>query len=111
MASRSTAASATRRGGRSRLTEGFFGISKPRRSPGLFLLSSERTPALNSSPSTEIHRALGLEESIGATPLVELARFSRGAARIFAKLEWLNPGGSVKDRIARAMIEDAEKGG
>jgi cysteine synthase len=66
---------------------------------------------LNSSPSTEIHRALGLEESIGATPLVELARFSRGAARILAKLEWLNPGGSVKDRIARAMIEDAEKRG
>jgi cysteine synthase len=66
---------------------------------------------LNSSPSTEIHRALGLEESIGATPLVELARFSRGAARIFAKLEWLNPGGSIKDRIARAMIEDAEKRG
>ena len=66
---------------------------------------------MNSSPSTEIHRALGLEESIGATPLVELARFSRGAARIFAKLEWLNPGGSVKDRIASAMIEDAEKRG
>jgi cysteine synthases len=66
---------------------------------------------LNSSSSTEIHRALALEDSIGATPLVELARFSRGAARIFAKLEWFNPGGSIKDRIARAMIEDAERRG
>jgi cysteine synthase len=63
---------------------------------------------LSSSSSTEIHRALALEESVGATPIVELARFSRGAARIFAKLEWFNPGGSVKDRIARAMIADAE---
>jgi cysteine synthase len=63
---------------------------------------------LNSSSSTEIRRALALEESIGATPLVELARFSRGAARIFAKLEWFNPGGSLKDRIAGAMIRVAE---
>src|SRR5258708_15666088 len=61
--------------------------------------------------STETRSALALEESIGATPLVELARFSRGAARIFAKLEWFNPGGSVKDRIAGAMIEDAESRG
>ena len=66
---------------------------------------------MNSSSSTEIHRALALEESIGATPLVELARFSRGAARIFAKIEWFNPGGSIKDRIASAMIEDAERRG
>lgn len=66
---------------------------------------------MNSSSSTEIRRALALEDSIGATPLVELARFSRGAARIFAKLEWFNPGGSVKDRIARPMIADAERRG
>ena len=49
-----------------------------------------------------------LLEAIGSTPHAELPRFSRGAARIFAKLEFLNPGGSVKDRIAHAMIEDAE---
>ncbi len=55
--------------------------------------------------------ATQLSDSIGSTPLVELPRFSRGAARIFAKLEWFNPGGSVKDRIARAMIEDAESRG
>jgi cysteine synthase A len=52
-----------------------------------------------------------LADTIGHTPLVELPRFARGAARIFAKLEWFNPGGSVKDRIARAMIEDAERRG
>jgi cysteine synthase len=48
---------------------------------------------------------------VGRTPLVELRHFSRGAARIFAKLECLNPGGSVKDRIALAMVEDAEARG
>ncbi len=49
--------------------------------------------------------------AIGNTPLVELPHFSRGAARIFAKLEWFNPGGSVKDRIAKAMVADAEARG
>ncbi len=52
-----------------------------------------------------------LSGAIGLTPLVELPRFARGAARIFAKLEWFNPGGSVKDRIARAMVDDAEERG
>jgi len=52
-----------------------------------------------------------LPDTIGNTPLVKLPRFSRGAARILAKLEWFNPGGSVKDRVARAMIEDAERRG
>src|SRR5262249_28198964 len=52
-----------------------------------------------------------LAASIGSTPLVELPRFCTGAARIFAKREWFNPGGSVKDRIGLAMIEDAERRG
>jgi cysteine synthase len=52
-----------------------------------------------------------LLEAIGSTPHAELPRFSRGTARIFAKLEFLNPGGSVKDRIAQSMIEDAEARG
>ena len=52
-----------------------------------------------------------LLEAIGSTPHAELSRFSTGAARIFAKLEFLNPGGSVKDRIALGMIEDAERRG
>ncbi|MGH9369757.1 MAG: cysteine synthase A [Thermoanaerobaculia bacterium] len=55
--------------------------------------------------------AATLSQSIGNTPSVELPRFSRGAARIVAKLEWFNPGGSVKDRIAKAMIEDGERRG
>lgn len=55
--------------------------------------------------------ATSLAASIGKTPLVELPRFAAGAARIYAKLEWFNPGGSIKDRIALAMIEDAERRG
>lgn len=51
-------------------------------------------------------------ELIGDTPLVELQRIPRpGSARILAKLESANPGGSVKDRIALAMIEEAERNG
>ncbi len=51
-------------------------------------------------------------ELIGDTPLVQLQRIPRpGSARILGKLESLNPGGSVKDRIAMAMIEAAERSG
>ena len=51
-------------------------------------------------------------EAIGQTPLVELARLTRGlTGRIVAKLEFLNPGLSKKDRIARQMIEEAEATG
>ncbi|HEX9495221.1 MAG TPA: cystathionine beta-synthase [Candidatus Limnocylindria bacterium] len=49
---------------------------------------------------------------VGNTPLVELNRIGKGLKpRLVAKLEMLNPGGSVKDRIGLAMIEDAEKRG
>ena len=51
-------------------------------------------------------------ELIGATPLVRLNRVPRaGGATVLAKMESLNPGGSVKDRIALAMVEDAERRG
>jgi cysteine synthase len=51
-------------------------------------------------------------ESIGNTPLVELPRLSpRAGVRLWAKLEGRNPTGSVKDRVAKAMIEDAEERG
>ena len=51
-------------------------------------------------------------DTIGNTPLVELTRVTRGlSGRIFAKLEFLNPGYSKKDRIARQIIEDAEASG
>src|SRR2546421_7334874 len=51
-------------------------------------------------------------QAIGHTPLVELKRLSpKPAVRIWAKLESHNPTGSVKDRVARSMIEDAEERG
>jgi cysteine synthase len=50
-----------------------------------------------------------LLDEIGRTPLVPLARISEG--RVLAKCEHLNPGGSVKDRIARAIVADAEERG
>jgi cysteine synthase len=51
-------------------------------------------------------------ESIGDTPMVELGRITRGLeGRILAKLEYLNPGFSKKDRIARQIVEDAEVDG
>src|SRR5467141_2445867 len=53
-----------------------------------------------------------ITEFIGHTPLVQLNRLSQeGAATLWAKLEAFNPGGSVKDRICRAMIEEAERQG
>jgi cysteine synthase A len=51
-------------------------------------------------------------EAIGDTPLVELRRMGEGlASEVVAKLEYMNPGGSVKDRIGVAMIDAAEKDG
>lgn len=55
-----------------------------------------------------------LTDLIGNTPLLELSNFNKKyapEATLIAKLEYFNPGGSVKDRIALAMIEDAEKRG
>ena len=52
-----------------------------------------------------------ISELIGKTPLVELLRFNDSGASILAKLEYFNPAGSVKDRVAAKMIEDAEKKG
>jgi cystathionine beta-synthase len=50
-------------------------------------------------------------ELIGRTPMVELSGFDTGPCRLFVKLESANPGGSIKDRIARSMIEAAEADG
>ncbi|MDR2564390.1 MAG: cysteine synthase A [Prevotellaceae bacterium] len=55
-----------------------------------------------------------LTDLIGNTPLLELTNYSKQKqlpARLIAKLEYFNPAGSVKDRIALSMIEDAEKSG
>ncbi|MBQ3275821.1 MAG: cysteine synthase A [Oscillospiraceae bacterium] len=54
------------------------------------------------------------DQLIGATPLLELTNIEKELglkARILAKLEYFNPAGSVKDRIAKAMIDDAERSG
>ena len=56
----------------------------------------------------------GTTQLIGGTPLVEFKNIGKElglSARILAKLEYFNPAGSVKDRIAKAMIEDAEETG
>ncbi len=53
----------------------------------------------------------GLTELIGNTPIVRLGGFDGLEAEVLLKLEYFNPGGSAKDRIALAMIEDAEKKG
>src|SRR3989449_1355791 len=51
-------------------------------------------------------------EAIGHTPLVKLNRITRGSkAQVYAKCDYLNPGGSVKDRIGTTMIEEAERKG
>ena len=55
-----------------------------------------------------------ITELVGRTPLVKISNYSKAhnlEATILVKLEYLNPAGSVKDRIAKAMIEDAEKKG
>ncbi|MBR6977990.1 MAG: pyridoxal-phosphate dependent enzyme, partial [Lachnospiraceae bacterium] len=55
-----------------------------------------------------------LDELIGGTPLLRLRHVEEAEglkARLIAKLEYFNPAGSVKDRIAKAMLDDAEKAG
>ncbi len=58
--------------------------------------------------------ARNFSELIGGTPMLELCRIEKELeleAKIFAKLEGLNPGGSIKDRVACSMIDEAEKNG
>jgi cysteine synthase B len=62
---------------------------------------------LSTSPSWPID----VIERIGGTPLIELTSFSKENVKLYAKLEWFNPFGSVKDRAALWMIRDAEKKG
>ena len=56
----------------------------------------------------QAHSVLDL---IGNTPLIELSRIHKGPGRIFAKCEFLNPGGSMKDRSALRIVRDAEASG
>ena len=52
-----------------------------------------------------------IEALIGSTPLVDLSDLANGNATVLGKYEVTNPGGSIKDRIAKAIVEDAEKKG
>ncbi len=64
------------------------------------------------APTTRPLVADSVLELIGATPLVKLRRvIPQEVATVLGKMENLNPGGSVKDRIALAMVEDAERAG
>ena len=59
-----------------------------------------------------MHRQLNILDAIGNTPLVELRCIvPKGSARVVAKLESANPTGSMKDRLARTMIEQAAAAG
>ncbi len=72
-------------------------------------MASRPNPKPQTPNPTTYHSIL---ETIGHTPMVELRSFSpRPEVRIFGKLEGQNPTGSVKDRIALAMVEDAERSG
>jgi cystathionine beta-synthase len=80
-------------------------------------VSNERARRM-SEPGQTIHQegetrmaAQQLLDLIGDTPLVEVTRMGTGVCRLFLKLESQNPGGSIKDRIGRSMIEAAEKDG
>src|ERR1700691_3521333 len=71
--------------------------------------SFPRSPAAPERETAPIKRAQSVLDLIGNTPLLEITRLTQGwrrpGVRIFAKLEGFNPGGSVKDRAARKMIE------
>src|SRR5688572_10707701 len=63
-------------------------------------------------PAKRIEVPSNVADLVGRTPMVRLGRLGEGLpAEVFAKLEALNPGGSVKDRIGVAMIEAAEAEG
>src|SRR3954471_4817069 len=94
------------------------GSCRPRCAVATSSPSCRRSPAGRSSMATAVvsDRQTGpyrdLLDAIGNTPLVKVARLSPNPrVRIFAKLEGANPSGSVKDRIARAIIQRAEESG
>lgn len=57
---------------------------------------------------------ISIDQLVGKTPLLELRNIEKEyglSAKIYAKLEYFNPAGSVKDRVGKKMIDDAEKAG
>ncbi|MBV9177059.1 MAG: PLP-dependent cysteine synthase family protein [Nitrososphaeraceae archaeon] len=69
------------------------------------------SPSSSRSSSLSIDNPNNVIERIGRTPLIELTSFSTQKVKLFAKLEWFNPFGSVKDRAAYWMVMDAERKG
>lgn len=77
-----------------------------------FLPGSNSLKSLVMTTITDLQVAENITELVGHTPMLHLRRMSAGAgADVFAKLEYLNPGGSVKDRAAIGMIQKAEQQG
>jgi cysteine synthase A len=69
-----------------------------------------QTNSINGDKFMKIYNSI--EDLVGGTPLLALERYGKALpAKIYAKLEYLNPAGSAKDRIAREMIAEAEKSG
>ncbi|HMB77981.1 MAG TPA: pyridoxal-phosphate dependent enzyme [Kiloniellaceae bacterium] len=64
--------------------------------------------ATNAGPAPVYGNVL---EAIGNTPMIEVRHLERGPCRLFLKLESQNPGGSIKDRVGKSMIEAAERDG
>lgn len=93
-------------------------FQRPFRRKGLFcFVHKMKTQHLNekiaANPASIARASKNIIEQIGDTPLFELRRISDDVApiRIYAKAEWFNPGGSVKDRIALNMILEGERSG
>ncbi len=81
-------------------------------------LSSVKTALFITDPEKGRQKQLGLRvadnilDLVGNTPIVRLNRITKGVrSRVYAKLEFFNPGGSIKDRIGLAMVLDAERKG
>src|SRR5262245_51339695 len=72
---------------------------------------SSPSPSSASSSAPALPTASSVLELIGRTPLVRLQRFESAGVELYAKAEWQNPGGSVKDRAAARMIADGEASG
>jgi len=72
--------------------------------------SEQHSQNLDKTPDPKI--GVPLLELIGGTPLVKLSNlFPEGTGAVYAKLEWMNPGGSIKDRLAAHLVSVAEKSG
>jgi hypothetical protein len=89
-------------------------VTLPATSPMSSPSPSSPRPSPDPRPAAMALRTVSsVEDLIGRTPVLELRRFAAGEARaeIFAKLELLNPGGSVKDRLGVGLIDWAEREG